>query len=254
MFADADLKFDQPQAEVVFDRDKVRSQGVDLRRGRPRPRDHARRRLRQPLQHPGAQLQGHPADQAQRAADPRPALRHLHHRAERQAGAAVDLRHARDLDAAARAQALPAAQRGAHPGGDPAGDVSLDAGAEVPRGRGGEDPAAPASRSTTPASRGSCARKGASSSPPSCSRRSSSTWCSRRSSRASATRSSSSPGSVPLAIAGALVFSFLGLTTLNIYSQVGSDHAGRPGVEERHPDRASSPTTCRRRDGRSSRR
>ena len=30
MFADTDLKFDQPQAEVVFDRDKVRSQGVDL--------------------------------------------------------------------------------------------------------------------------------------------------------------------------------------------------------------------------------
>jgi multidrug efflux pump len=29
-FADADLKFDQPQAEVVFDRDKVRSQGVEL--------------------------------------------------------------------------------------------------------------------------------------------------------------------------------------------------------------------------------
>ncbi len=30
MFADADLKYDQPQAEVVFDRDKLRSQGVDL--------------------------------------------------------------------------------------------------------------------------------------------------------------------------------------------------------------------------------
>jgi multidrug efflux pump len=30
MFADADLKFDQPQAEVVFDHDKLRSQGVDL--------------------------------------------------------------------------------------------------------------------------------------------------------------------------------------------------------------------------------
>src|SRR5690606_6610905 len=29
-FADTDVKFDQPQAEVVFDRDKVRSQGVDL--------------------------------------------------------------------------------------------------------------------------------------------------------------------------------------------------------------------------------
>jgi len=30
IFADADVKFDQPQAEVVFNRDKVRSQGVDL--------------------------------------------------------------------------------------------------------------------------------------------------------------------------------------------------------------------------------
>jgi multidrug efflux pump len=30
IFADADLKFDQPQTRVVFDRDKVRSQGVDL--------------------------------------------------------------------------------------------------------------------------------------------------------------------------------------------------------------------------------
>ncbi|MDD5198326.1 MAG: efflux RND transporter permease subunit [Terrimicrobiaceae bacterium] len=29
-FADADLKYDQPQAEVVFDRDKVRAQGIDL--------------------------------------------------------------------------------------------------------------------------------------------------------------------------------------------------------------------------------
>jgi multidrug efflux pump len=29
-FADSDLKFDQPQAEVVFDRDKLRAQGVDL--------------------------------------------------------------------------------------------------------------------------------------------------------------------------------------------------------------------------------
>jgi multidrug efflux pump len=30
IFADEDVKFDQPQAEVVFDRDKVRSLGVDL--------------------------------------------------------------------------------------------------------------------------------------------------------------------------------------------------------------------------------
>ena len=32
MFVDTDLKFDQPQAEVVFDRDKVRSLGVDMSR------------------------------------------------------------------------------------------------------------------------------------------------------------------------------------------------------------------------------
>ena len=30
IYADDDLKFDQPQAEVVFDRDKLRAQGVDL--------------------------------------------------------------------------------------------------------------------------------------------------------------------------------------------------------------------------------
>jgi multidrug efflux pump len=32
IFADADVKYDQPQTEVVFDRDKLRSQGVDLGR------------------------------------------------------------------------------------------------------------------------------------------------------------------------------------------------------------------------------
>src|SRR5215212_5931195 len=30
MYADSDLKFDQPEAQVVFDRDKLRSAGVDL--------------------------------------------------------------------------------------------------------------------------------------------------------------------------------------------------------------------------------
>jgi multidrug efflux pump len=30
IFADTDMKFDQPQTEVVFDRDKLRSQGVDM--------------------------------------------------------------------------------------------------------------------------------------------------------------------------------------------------------------------------------
>jgi len=32
MYADTDLKFDQPQAGIIFDRDKVASQGLDLRR------------------------------------------------------------------------------------------------------------------------------------------------------------------------------------------------------------------------------
>jgi Cation/multidrug efflux pump len=38
IYADADLKFDQPQAEVVFDRDKLRSQGVDLSQAGRDPR------------------------------------------------------------------------------------------------------------------------------------------------------------------------------------------------------------------------
>src|ERR1051325_7583655 len=33
IFADVDVKFDQPQTEVVFDRDKLRAQGVDLSQG-----------------------------------------------------------------------------------------------------------------------------------------------------------------------------------------------------------------------------
>ena len=45
-------------------------------------------------------------------------------------------------------------------------------------------------------------------------------------------------GSVPLAISGALVFSFLDLTTINIYSQVGLITLVGPDREERHPDRA----------------
>ena len=45
-------------------------------------------------------------------------------------------------------------------------------------------------------------------------------------------------GSVPLAISGALLFSFLDLTTINIYSQVGLITLVGPDREERHPDRA----------------
>ena len=67
IFADADLKFDQPQAEVVFDRDKLRSQGVDLNQAGRDLSALARRQLRQPLQHPGTQLQGDPASRRARS-------------------------------------------------------------------------------------------------------------------------------------------------------------------------------------------
>ena len=52
-------------------------------------------------------------------------------------------------------------------------------------------------------------------------------------------------GSVPLAISGALVFSFLDLTTINIYSQVGLNHARRVDLEKWDPHRANSPTRCK---------
>ena len=115
--------------------------------------------------------------------------------------------------------------------------VPLDQALALPRERGAGDPAARASRSTTPASRASCAPRAASSS---------------RTFLLSAIliylvlaaqfESFRDPfiilaGSVPLALSGALLFSFLGLTTLNIYSQVGLITLVGPGGEERHPDR-----------------
>ena len=93
IFADTDVKFDQPQTEVVFDRDKLRSQGVDLSQVGQDLVDHARRQLRQPLQHPGTQLQSDPAGQARRAPERRPALADLCERLGRQAGASLHVCH-----------------------------------------------------------------------------------------------------------------------------------------------------------------
>ena len=220
MFADADLKFDQPQAEVVFDRDKVRSQGVDM--------SQAGRDLSTLL---GGNyvnrfsIQGRSykvIPQVKRSERLTPdQLKDIYVTGpRRQAGAAVDLRHARDHHRAARAQALPAAQRGAHPGRDPAGRVARP-GARLPRG---------------PRRRRSC-RQGF-------------TIDYAGESRQLRTEGSKFlgtfllsailiylvlaaqfesfrdpfvilAGSVPLALSGALLFSFLGFTTLNIYSQVG---------------------------------
>ena len=141
IFADADLKFDQPQAEVVFDRDKLRSQGVDL--------SQAGRDLstllggnyvnRFSIQ--GRSYKVIPQVKRARAADAGSARADLRHRLRRQARAAVDLRDAADDDRAARAEEVPAAQRRAHPGRDSAAGAARP-GAELPRERGAEDPAA----------------------------------------------------------------------------------------------------------------
>ena len=193
MFADADLKFDQPQAEVVFNRDKVRSQGVDLSQAGRDLSTMLGGELREPLQHPGPQLQGDPADQAQRAAERRAARRAS--TSPGPDGKLVPLSTfatLRDLHRAARAEALPAAERGAHPGRDPAARLARP-GPHLPGERGAHAPApglhrrlrgrvAPAPHRGQPLPRHLPAL-----------RRSSSTWCWPRSSRASATRSSSWP-------------------------------------------------------------
>ena len=56
-------------------------------------------------------------------------------------------------------------------------------------------------------------------------------------------------GSVPLAISGALMFSFLGFTTLNIYSQVGLITLVGLDREERHPDRGVRESSAGDRQG-----
>ena len=221
MYADADLKFDQPQAEVVFDRDKVRSQGVDLSQAGRDLSTHARRRLREPLQHPGTQLQGDPADQAQRAADAGPARADPRHGPD---GKLVplstfatlkttteprELKRFQQLNAV-RIQGVIPPQRLARQGARPSS-----------RTRRRTMPARRASPSTTPASRASCASRAASSSARSCSPAILIYLV-----LAAQFESFRDPfiilaGSVPLAISGALLFSFLGFTTLNIYSQVG---------------------------------
>src|SRR6266542_2956959 len=108
--------------------------------GGPRPLDDARRRLRQPLQHPGAQLQGHPPGQARGAPDAGPARADLRYRRRRKAGSAFDLRDAQEHHRASGVEAVSAVERGAHPGRHPAGRLARQS-AQGPRGRGLPQPA-----------------------------------------------------------------------------------------------------------------
>ena len=141
IFADADLKFDQPQAEVVFDRDKLRSQGVDL--------SQAGRDLSTLL---GANyvnrfsIQGRSykvIPQVMRAdrLTPDQLAADLHQRFGRSAGAAVDVRQSENDDRTARAEEVPAAERRPDSGRDSAAGAARS-GARFSGERGEEDPAA----------------------------------------------------------------------------------------------------------------
>ena len=108
---------------------RVRPRQAALPGRRPQPGgkgpfDTAWRRLRQSLQHSRPKLQGDSADQTRRAADSGPAHERLHRGSTesceriRTAGAAVDIRFVEEHRRAARAEEIPAAECGAHPGSD----------------------------------------------------------------------------------------------------------------------------------------
>jgi multidrug efflux pump len=59
-----DVKIDQPQSEIVLDRDKVADLGLNLQQVGGDLASHGGRQLRQPLQHRWPQLQSHPPDPA----------------------------------------------------------------------------------------------------------------------------------------------------------------------------------------------
>ena len=139
--------------------------------GGARPVDPARRRLRQPLQHPGAQLQGDSADRARRTPDAGPTVADLHHRVGRQARAAVDVREPEDHRAAARAEEVPAAQCRSRAGRHSAARAARHR-ARVPRERGAGDSARRVHDRLRRASRASSGQRGAASSARSCCRQS----------------------------------------------------------------------------------
>ena len=91
------LRRRRPEVRPAAGGGRVRSRQAAIaggrpQRGRPRSVDAARRQLRQPLQHPGTELQGHPAGDARRAADARAAGADLRHRLRASNGPAAAFR------------------------------------------------------------------------------------------------------------------------------------------------------------------
>ena len=218
MFADTDLKYDQPQTEIVFDRDKVALLGVNLSQvgadlGTMLGGNYVNR-----FSNSGRSYKVIPEAKRRGAAECGSIEEFLCERGERETGAAFDVRHPEDDDRAAVAEPVSAAELGEDPGRDSAGvtqDQALkvleDAAKDLPKGfnidYGGSS----------------------------------------RQLRVEGNKlmgtfvlsviliflvlaaqfeSFRDPfiillGSVPLALAGALMPGFLGFTTINIYSQVG---------------------------------
>ena len=220
IFADADLKFDQPQTEVVFDRDKLRSQGVDLSQAGADLSillggDYVNRFSIQ-----GRSYKVIPQLKRTERLTPDQLEQVYVTGSNDQLVPLSTFAIAEDHGRTARAEEISTAQRGPHSGRDPAAGAPRS-GADVPRGSSAQPSCRRDSPSITPGSRASSRRREASSSERSCFRAILIYLV-----LAAQFESFRDPfiilaGSVPLAISGALLFSFLGFTSLNIYSQVG---------------------------------
>ena len=240
-----DLRLNTPEVRVSINRDKLADIGVNVDTVGRTLRDDARRPPGHALQARGRAVR---RDRAGRAARPHDAGGHQRHLRARHATASmVQLANLVDVQGrrrAAVAQPLQPAARGQdhrhararlHDRRRAEGDG---------RRREARAAADRADRPRRPVARVPRVRAARSTSR-SCWRCSSSTSCCRRSSRAS-----SHPFvimlSVPLSMTGALLALWLTGGTLNIYSQVGLDHAGRPDHQARHPDRRVLATSCAR--------
>ncbi len=120
IFADTDVKFDQPQTEVVFDRDKLRSQGVDLSQAGQDLSTMLGGNYVNRFSIQGRSYKVIPqVKRAERLTPEQLSQIYVKGSAE-QAGAALDLRHPEDHDRAALAEQISAAECSANSGRDSA--------------------------------------------------------------------------------------------------------------------------------------